>query len=67
MAEGEREREAADIGEVRAHSAELKRELRLGDLVLTQVMFVVGSGWVGTAAKLGHAQVVYWLLAVALF
>src|SRR5690242_10409280 len=53
--------------EVRAHSASFKKELRLRDLVLTQVAFVVGSSWVGTAAKLGSAQAVYWLLAIALF
>ncbi len=52
---------------VESHSTELKRELGLFDLVLTQVMFIVGAQWVGTAAKLGHEQVVYWLLAMALF
>jgi glutamate:GABA antiporter len=67
MAEGGRTGEAAQASAVQAHSAELKRELRLSDLVLTQVMYVVGSGWVGTAAKLGHSQVVYWLMAIALF
>src|SRR6478672_3755740 len=53
--------------QVRAHSKGFKKELRLGDLVLTQIAFVVGSSWVGTAAKLGSAQAVYWLLAIALF
>lgn len=52
---------------VESHSPELKRELGLFDLVLTQVMFIVGAQWVGTAAMLGHSQVVYWLLAMALF
>ncbi len=52
---------------VESHSTELKRELGLWDLVLTQVMFIVGAQWVGTAAMLGHSQVVYWLLAMALF
>jgi amino acid transporter len=42
---------------------ELRRELGLADLVLMQVVFVVGSGWVGTAAKLGPSQLVFWLLA----
>jgi amino acid transporter len=45
----------------------LRRELGLADLVLMQVLFVIGSSWVGTAAKLGAQQVVYWLLAIALF
>jgi amino acid transporter len=44
-------------------STELRRELGLADLVLMQVVFVVGSGWVGTAAKLGPSQLVFWLLA----
>jgi amino acid transporter len=43
---------------------ELRRELGLADLVLMQVVFVVGSGWVGTAAKLGPSQLVFWLLAI---
>ena len=45
----------------------LKKELGLRDLVLTQIVFVVGTSWVGTAAKLGSSQTVYWLLAIALF
>lgn len=52
---------------VRSHSAELKKELGLGDLVLVQILYVVGSHWVGTAAKLGNEQLVFWVLAVALF
>lgn len=52
---------------VRKHSAELKKELGLADLVLTQILYVVGSHWVGTAAKLGASQMVYWLAAVCLF
>ncbi|HVB32426.1 MAG TPA: APC family permease [Gemmatimonadaceae bacterium] len=59
--------ETAAVGAVQARSVELKRELGLFDLVLTQVMFIVGAQWVGTAAMLGHAQVFYWLLAMALF
>ena len=30
-------------------------------------MYVVGSGWVGTAAKLGSQHIVFWLLAIALY
>lgn len=30
-------------------------------------MYIVGSGWVGTAAKLGPAHVVFWGLAILLF
>ena len=48
-------------------SQELRRELGLADLVLMQVVFVVGSGWVGTAAKLGPSQLVFWLVAIATY
>ena len=52
---------------VAADSAVLKKELGLRDLVLMQIVFVVGGSWVGTAAKLGSSQTVYWLLAILLF
>jgi amino acid transporter len=52
---------------VELHSAELKKELRLGDLVLTQVLYIVGLTWIGYAAKLGPENVVFWLAAVLLF
>jgi amino acid transporter len=52
---------------VATHSAELRKELGLRDLVLQQIVYVVGISWVGTAAKLGHSQVVFWLAAIALF
>ncbi len=45
----------------------LKRQLRLHDLVLAQILTVVGSSWVGLAAGLGRAQLVAWLIAFALF
>ncbi len=45
----------------------LRKELGLGDLVLAQILCVVGSGWVGIAAKLGRAQVAFWVGAMALF
>src|SRR5437762_9117760 len=52
---------------VEDESASLKKPLALGDLVLTQMLFVVGSSWVGAAAKLGQAHLVFWLLAIAFF
>ena len=52
---------------IEAQSASLKKPLGLWDLVLTQIVFVVGSTWVGTAAKLGKAHLFFWLLAIALF
>lgn len=53
--------------EVQSHSRELKKELGLWNLVFTQILFVMGLSWVGTAAKLGPSHVVFWLLAEALF
>jgi len=52
---------------VKARSGALKKELGLFDLVLTQVVFVVGTVWVGWAAKLGNSQMVFWLLAILTF
>src|SRR5437016_5006248 len=52
---------------VEAHSASLRKPLGLGDLVLTQILFVVGSTWVGAAAKLGSSHLFFWLLAILLF
>src|SRR5437762_11269863 len=52
---------------VEEQSVALKKPLGLGDLVLTQIVFVVGSGWVGTAAKLGTSHLFFWLLAILLF
>src|ERR1700754_5036201 len=50
--------------DVEARSAVFKKELGLFDLVLAQVVFVVGTIWVGWAAKLGYDQNVFWLLAI---
>jgi len=52
---------------IEAKSAVFKKELGLRDLVLTQIVFVVGTSWVGAAAKLGASQTVYWLLAILFF
>ena len=53
--------------DVENQSVALKKPLGLFDLVLTQILFVVGSSWVGTAAKLGQAHLFFWLLAILLF
>lgn len=52
---------------VESRSSALKKELGLRDLVLQQIVYVVGTIWVGTAAKLGHSQLVFWLAAMLLF
>ena len=67
------ESEAADAGmeileeRVEAHSAVFKKELGLTDLVLTQILFIVGLPWVGVAAKQGPSHIVLWLAAIVLF
>src|SRR5712691_8728249 len=50
-----------------SNSPTLRRELGLSDLVLTQILFIVGLPWVGVAAKQGPAHVIFWLIAMALF
>jgi glutamate:GABA antiporter len=45
----------------------LLKELGLRDLVLAQVLCVVGSAWVGVAAKLGRAHVAFWIMAMLLY
>jgi glutamate:GABA antiporter len=53
--------------DVEQRSAVFKKELGLFDLVLTQVVFVVGTIWVGWAAKLGNQQSVFWIIAILTF
>ncbi len=62
-----RTRLATRVAEVEAHSGSLRKELGVVDLALAQILYIVGSGWVGTAAKLGHAHIAFWLLAIALY
>ena len=52
---------------VAARGAVFKKELGLSDLVLTQILFIVGLPWVGVAGKLGPSHVLLWLLAILLF
>ena len=61
---GELDRAERDVEQ---QSVALKKPLGLRDLVFTQILFVVGSSWVGTAAKLGQAHLFFWLLAIVLF
>jgi amino acid transporter len=57
----------AEEQRVEAKSASFRKELGLTDLVLTQILFIVGLPWVGVAAKQGPSHVVLWLLATLLF
>ncbi len=45
----------------------LRRQLNLRDLVISQVLCVVGSGWVGVAAGVGKAETLMWIGAMLLF
>jgi glutamate:GABA antiporter len=49
------------------HTGDLRRELGLRDLVLAQILNVVGSSWVGVASKLGKAHAVFWMFSMLLF
>lgn len=46
---------------------ELRKELGLRNLVFSQILNIVGLFWVGTAAKLGPANISFWILGVTLF
>ena len=46
---------------------QLRRQLSLRDLVLSQVLCVVGTMWVGVAAGLGRAQTLLWIGAMLVF
>ena len=52
---------------VEARSSGFKKELGRTDLVLTQILFIVGLPWVGVAAKQGPSHIVLWLAAILLF
>jgi amino acid transporter len=56
-----------EAGSVVQHSEELRRELGVADLLLAQIIMIVGGTWVGTAGKLGASHLCYWLVAAALF
>lgn len=58
---------ATEAARVEQRSAAFKKELGLTDLVLQQIVYVVGIVWVGAAAKLGQSHIVFWLAAMLLF
>ena len=53
--------------EVQSHSAVLRRELGLPDLVLAQILVIIVPEFFGTAVKAGNAHVILWLVAIVLF
>jgi amino acid transporter len=56
-----------ELRPVAPESHSLRRQLALRDLVLSQILTVVGSSWVGIAAGLGRAQAVVWIAAMVAF
>ncbi|MFL6375344.1 MAG: APC family permease [Pyrinomonadaceae bacterium] len=58
---------SAEERRVEAESSVFKKELGLPDLVLIQILFIVGLPWVGVAAKQGPSHIVLWLVAILLF
>lgn len=57
----------SEEAQVEARSADLRKDLGVADLTLTQILFIVGLPWVGVAAKQGPAHVVFWLAAITFF
>ena len=53
--------------DVELHSAELKKELSLPNLVFTQVLAILGLAWIGTAGKLGASHLFFWMAAIIFF
>ena len=53
--------------EVQVHSADLRQELGLFDLVLGQLLIIIVADYMGTAVKAGASHVVFWILAIATF
>lgn len=45
----------------------LRRQLGLRDLILAQILCVVGSSWVGVAAGIGRSQSLVWVGAMLVF
>jgi amino acid transporter len=50
-----------------SRESELRKVLGPWDLVLTQILFIVGLPWIGVAAKLGPSHTALWLLAIVTF
>ncbi|PYX49282.1 MAG: hypothetical protein DMG79_09205, partial [Acidobacteria bacterium] len=53
--------------EVQSHSAALRKELGLFDLILAQILIIIVADYMGTAVKAGSSHVVFWILAIAFF
>jgi amino acid transporter len=47
--------------------AELRKELTTRDLVFSQLLYIIGLTWFGTAGQLGASHAMFWIPAVLLF
>src|SRR3569623_34199 len=56
-----------EVDPTSASDQQLQRQLGLRDLVLSQILCVVGTMWVGVAAGLGKAQPLMWLGTMLVF
>jgi glutamate:GABA antiporter len=54
-------------GDIQTRQGEFRQELGLRNLVMCQILNIVGLFWVGAAAKLGPSHVAFWLLGIVLF
>lgn len=55
------------VQDAQARQGEFRKELGLRNLVMCQILNIVGLYWVGTAAKLGPSHVAFWMLGIVLF
>lgn len=53
--------------EVEIHSAELRKELSLPNLVFTQVLAILGLSWIGIAGKLGSSHFFFWMAGIVFY
>jgi amino acid transporter len=51
----------------RLQGTQLRRELRLGDLVFMQVLLVITETCIGIAARQGSTHVVFWVIGILIF
>src|SRR5439155_10558877 len=56
-----------DQATIDQHERELRKELRLIDVALMQILLVVGLPWAGLAARQGSTHWIYWIGGVVLF
>ncbi|NJD31700.1 MAG: APC family permease [Gammaproteobacteria bacterium] len=61
------EQEAPDAAAAADSAHGLRRELGVGSLVLTQILYIVGASWIGVAATVGQGHAALWVAAVVLF